>query len=222
MTATRKHLNYPNEEDEWTWKLTKDGDYSVKSAYQELMNRKVEDKQNRKQIGIVWNKLVPMKIAVFSWKMLQDRIPTMKNLLQKGAFNPNFSTKCRMCDSIEEEMAHLFFDCRIAANVWRKVNEWLDLDNYSFRSTSSREHLEDFVNLFNGNRKCIGNLIWQNTIWNLWLRRNSTVFSGVYLSDDEVLDKICSNTYAWLKNKNRVSIEASLSDWIRAPEFCIA
>ncbi|KAL8509574.1 hypothetical protein ACS0TY_016699 [Phlomoides rotata] len=210
LVAAKRYLRSPMEEDYWCWKLTKDGQYSVRSAYQVLLNKNSEVNQQRKELGVVWNKLVPSKIAAFAWKLLQDRIPTMGNLLRRGSLNPNFSKKCRLCGNMDEETTHLFFGCHTAKNVWNKVLLWLDLDSLS--SVSCKDHLEEFVFRFNGSNKGIGNLIWQSTIWNLWLRRNATIFSGKDMSDEEVFDKIRSNTFAWLKNRNRISFGSSFTD----------
>ncbi|KAL8482926.1 hypothetical protein ACS0TY_025825 [Phlomoides rotata] len=135
-------------EDHWIWKLTKDGTYSVKSAYQELDRRNVGDSTSLATHGIVWNKNVPLKIAAFSWKLIQDRLPTMWNLLQRGAFNPNYSTKCRVCGNFDEDTKHLFFDCRLAIVVWKKVLLWFDIGN--LRRASGQEHLEEFAKAFQG------------------------------------------------------------------------
>ncbi|KAL8547686.1 hypothetical protein ACS0TY_007127 [Phlomoides rotata] len=111
LLETEVNLKTPTVEDHWTWKLSKNGCYSAKSAYLELDRRKSDDSASSAALGIVWNKNVPLKISAFSWKLLQDRVPTMWNLLQRGAFNPNYSLKCRVCGKFDEDTNHLFFYC---------------------------------------------------------------------------------------------------------------
>ncbi|KAL8471934.1 hypothetical protein ACS0TY_029244 [Phlomoides rotata] len=130
LEAAGPNLKPSLEEDKWTWKLTKDGIYSAKTAYQELHRRKYGDCTIMREYEKVWNKLVPLKIAAFNWKMIQDRVPTMWNLLQRGAFNPNYSTKCRVCGNFDEDTTHLFFNCRSTLEVWKKVCNWFDLSNF--------------------------------------------------------------------------------------------
>ncbi|KAL8481959.1 hypothetical protein ACS0TY_028195 [Phlomoides rotata] len=170
--------------------------------------------------GIIWNKCVPLKTAAFSWKLIQDRIPTMWNLLQRDAFNPNYSLKCRVCGKFDEGTTHLFFDCWSAQVVWKKVNFWFDLGTLS--SASGKDHLEEFVKSFKGMHKDVGNLIWQCTIWNIWIRRNSIIFLGKSISDEEVFEKICMNSFAWLKNRNILSSGISFYDWFRKLESCFS
>ncbi|KAL8464671.1 hypothetical protein ACS0TY_034248 [Phlomoides rotata] len=202
------------------WNLTKDGSYSVKIAYQEIAKRKAGDNTNLEEIGLVWNKAVPLKIAAFSWKLIQDHIPTIWNLLQRGAFNPNYSTKCRVCGKFDEDTKHLFFECHAAAAVWERVPHWFDFNCSNL--ASGEEHMREFVMQFKGINKNVGNLIWQCTVWNIWLRRNSIIFSGLNISDEEVFEKVCMNSFAWLKNRNLISLVISFSDWFRNPAACFS
>ncbi|KAL4589234.1 hypothetical protein LXL04_002140 [Taraxacum kok-saghyz] len=34
------------------------------------------------------------------------------------------STICPLCNSVEEDVNHLFFGCSVAANVWKKTRDW--------------------------------------------------------------------------------------------------
>lgn len=72
----------------------------------------------------VWNKNVPLKIASFSWRLLQDKIPTIINLWRRSAYNPNFSTKCVLCGKNDESSEHLFFLSEFAAAVWEEWYSW--------------------------------------------------------------------------------------------------
>ncbi|KAL8502439.1 hypothetical protein ACS0TY_021544 [Phlomoides rotata] len=122
-------LKTTDEVDTWKWDLTKDGSYSVKSAYQEIAKREAGNSSNLENFGFVWNKAVPLKIAAFTWKLMHDRIPTMWNLLQRRAFNSSYSTKCRVCGKFDEDTKHLFLDCKVAVAVWERVLLWFDLNN---------------------------------------------------------------------------------------------
>ncbi|KAL8498966.1 hypothetical protein ACS0TY_022070 [Phlomoides rotata] len=153
LQETEAHMKASTVMDHWTWKLTKDGVYSVNSAYLELDRRKSGDISCSAAIGIIWNKNVPLKIAAFSWKLLQDRVPTMWNLLQRGAFNPKYSLKCRVCGKFDEDTKHLFFDCCLDISVWKKVHQWFDIGNLWRKY--GMEHLEGFVTAFRENQSLV-------------------------------------------------------------------
>nr|GEW92491.1 RNA-directed DNA polymerase, eukaryota, reverse transcriptase zinc-binding domain protein [Tanacetum cinerariifolium] len=58
--------------DRWSWTLHGLGDFSVKSAREEIDKHVlvVSPSQNR------WSKVLPIKLNVFSWRMMLDRLPT--------------------------------------------------------------------------------------------------------------------------------------------------
>ncbi|KAL8512522.1 hypothetical protein ACS0TY_018847 [Phlomoides rotata] len=117
------------------------------------------------------------------------------------------SVATRVCGNFDEDTKHLFFDCHLAIAVWKKVLLWFDIGK--LRRTFGKEHLKEFVKEFRGKNKSVANIIWQCTTWNFWIRRNLIIFSGKNLSDDEVFEKICLNSFAWLKNRNLIHLETS-------------
>ena len=69
--------------DRWRWVLDPIGGYCVKGTYQYLTlpTPPVE-------IGLydaAWLKQVPLKVSVFVWRLLHNRLPTKDNLLRRGA-----------------------------------------------------------------------------------------------------------------------------------------
>jgi hypothetical protein len=75
-------------EDKWTWTLSPDGRYSVKSACSSLLRGLpavgAPKGDTLQAVSRVWKSLAPSKVAVFSWQLLLDRIPTRINLVRRG------------------------------------------------------------------------------------------------------------------------------------------
>ncbi|GKV52014.1 hypothetical protein SLEP1_g58623 [Rubroshorea leprosula] len=64
--------------DKWQWHYDKEGKYKVKDVYNFLQpTNSVKETCFFKK---TWNALVPLKVCGFSWQLLQNRIPTKKNL----------------------------------------------------------------------------------------------------------------------------------------------
>ncbi|KAL8507221.1 hypothetical protein ACS0TY_017946 [Phlomoides rotata] len=61
--------------------------------------------------------------------MVQDKVPSILNLQQRGAFNLSFSTSCRLCGSVDEGTNHLFFECHHSRLTWGKIYNWFGIDN---------------------------------------------------------------------------------------------
>lgn len=60
--------------DKWVWVLESSGEYFVKSAYKALMDKHIA--ATNIFLNRVWNKLVPLKVSAFAWKLAQDKIPS--------------------------------------------------------------------------------------------------------------------------------------------------
>ncbi|KAK2382490.1 hypothetical protein QL285_070021 [Trifolium repens] len=79
--------------DRWQWRLDPVSGYSVCDAYQILTS------QDTVTIGaadyLLWHKQVPLKVSIFAWRLLRDRLPTKANLVSDDSnfydvFNINY------------------------------------------------------------------------------------------------------------------------------------
>ena len=68
-----------------------------------------------------WNKLIPTKVRIFSWKARPDRLPTRENLLKRGVILDD--ARCVLCDETIESGDHVFAGCRKSAEVRTEVNK---------------------------------------------------------------------------------------------------
>lgn len=58
----------------------------------------------------------------FVWKLEQNRIPTVKNLANRGVVVQN--GMCKGCNKVEETVDHLFFKCEIFSALWTECLRW--------------------------------------------------------------------------------------------------
>lgn len=109
-------------EDKWTWHYTKNGAFSVKSAYVLVVKDKARSRAstsacNSKRIWKkIWKLRLPSKIRMFAWKVLHDGIQTRANLCKRGV--KNVDPICPMCGESEETTLHCFFKCPDAGLIW--------------------------------------------------------------------------------------------------------
>lgn len=92
----------------WRWSAT--GLYTVKSAYNTMMDRPAP-KNTTVQI---WKIKAPTRVAIFTWLMLRNRILTIDNLRKREWCLVN---RCHMCKREEESVNHLFGECNYAQQV---------------------------------------------------------------------------------------------------------
>jgi hypothetical protein len=86
LEITRIPLNIQQEADKPIWKLSRNGIYSVRSAYYQLMEVIIDN--NHLKIEGNWRKLwqlgVPNKVKLFLWRTLRGCLPVRSRIVNKG------------------------------------------------------------------------------------------------------------------------------------------
>ena len=96
--------------DNWLWSPGK-GNYSAKSFYTTMHAHMPADEPCK----WIWESRSIMKIKVFAWLMLNDRLNTRDLLTRKNFYIE--SSICVLCDDEPNEyMKHLFFSCDFSQN----------------------------------------------------------------------------------------------------------
>ncbi|GAU16879.1 hypothetical protein TSUD_368280 [Trifolium subterraneum] len=123
-------------EDSWVWTMDPTGSYSGKSAYLAITGVEATHEPNS-LLARVWKSWAPSKVLVFSWQLLQDRVPTKQNLLRRRIFMEAFQSLCALCGDVVESVDHLFitYDCIFI--FWYNLARWLGFELVSPNSISS-------------------------------------------------------------------------------------
>lgn len=103
----------PDLPDTVTWKLTANGDYTTKSAYQAQFLGSTANNFNK----LIWRNWAPPKCKFFRWLALQDRLWTSDRLAARGW--PNNGV-CPLCRCVQESGIHLFKGCRVTRGFGRQ------------------------------------------------------------------------------------------------------
>jgi len=74
---------------------------------------------------MVWKAKIPAKIKIFLWLVLNNAILTKDNLIKRKWFG---SPLCHFCNE-DENIDHLFFQCRMAKAVWAVIAHSIGADN---------------------------------------------------------------------------------------------
>jgi len=101
--------------DRWVWRLHSSQRYKIKSAYSNLTAAEVDF--NVDDNHVLWIKAIPLKVNIFIWHVLLNRIATKDNLFMTNIFvasNVHCSTDCESLEDID----HLFFKCDFYARLW--------------------------------------------------------------------------------------------------------
>jgi ribonuclease HI len=184
--------------DQLLWKLTDDGDLSLKDAYL-FKSQQVQDVSWAK---CIWCPDIPPSKALFVWRIMHGKVPTDDNLMVRGCSIPS---QCNLCNRHVETSFHLFFECPFAVRLWSWFAGCL---NQTLQFTS----MEDMWSISDGQwspqskitiNAAIVHLL--NTIWwarnqgryynsNIsWRNAISLIIAGTYLSGNNTL-KSASNS----------------------------
>lgn len=99
-----------DQQDTVTWRWEKSGCFSVKSFYRALERGPLI----REEVSNIWKIKGPLRVMIFGWLMLRNRILTVDNLVARGWAMVNM---CIICKKDSETVKHLFGDCQTANQI---------------------------------------------------------------------------------------------------------
>ncbi|GJX78798.1 reverse transcriptase domain, reverse transcriptase zinc-binding domain protein [Tanacetum coccineum] len=109
---------------DWIWSIRdEDGVFTVKELTR-LIEEKILISDNGGQ-ETLWNKLVPKKVNIFTWRALRGRLSVRVELDKRGVDLD--SVLCLSCDNIVETCAHCLINCDLTMSVWDKIFNWWDV-----------------------------------------------------------------------------------------------
>lgn len=160
-----------------------------------------------------WNKCLPIKINVHTWRLFRDRLPTRYNLDIRGI--DLHSSLCPVCDEHIETSKHLFIDCSIASQLWKLVCYWWGFHDYP-KDVCGLITWADSVDL-NGSAKIWFDVVVQSTTWIILRYRNKICFDSKPPRKDTLGDDIMILSHSWISHKSKLSCPKWL-DWIVNPK----
>ncbi|XP_045791279.1 uncharacterized protein LOC123885984 [Trifolium pratense] len=167
------------DEDVPIWRFSKNGIYSVRSAYYQLMEAIIDNTHLRVEGD-------SMKI----WRTLGGCLPV--RLLQKGVqCEPN----CPCCASATENECHCFIGCDVAQEVWREMGDRETMEQYVW---NAQGHVELFFTLLQDldSERMARNVM---TLWMIWWRRNQKCWHDNLHSTSEVKQRATESLDDWLR-----------------------
>ncbi|GKA83938.1 RNA-directed DNA polymerase, eukaryota [Tanacetum coccineum] len=194
----------------WVWDLNGDGVFRVK----DVRNLLDETFLPKADTPMRWIKCIPIKVNVFVWKALQDRLPTRSNLVRRNILIDSLS--CPICDGEPEDSSHLFFRCCLARDVTRLVCRWWDLDFHSFNSYTDWQGWFKQLRLGAKSKEVLEGVFYVSW-WSLWNFRNHLLFADSNPRKDAIFDEIVLRSFNWcLARGNRTLNWVS---WLQHPHL---
>ena len=183
----------PDQEDEITWKLNREGKYTAKTAYQ----MQCQQAPNPAYSSFIWKVWAPNKLKMFMWLLIRDRLWCNDRLQRRGWPNGYF---CPLCTRNLETSTHFIWNCSFSHLVWGKCATWSGCSSLAPVMTFQLSSAQTCQLLINKTatacRRGIRSLIIM-IAWELWRERNHCVFREKTPRVDDVLTAIRSNIEQW-------------------------
>lgn len=103
------------------WELTKNGEFTVKSAYYLEMQRRTgsvggSDPDLKKSLWKrLWKAMLPQKVKKLMWRAVNNGLPTMDTLAKRGI---DVDRICPRCGEEVETTTHLMLHCTESRLLW--------------------------------------------------------------------------------------------------------
>ena len=205
----------------WAWALTKDGSFSVRSAYftQLKMSRAGKSSSSvSKELTLwtkVWKTKTAPKIQTFGWKVLHDSIPVRANIMKR---NMGDDGVCPMCGEADETVMHALVRCEEAAMTWRVSPLRIECN-----SVMERSIMEWCLRLDKEVKDSLWWSIFWSLLWGIWLKRNAWIFDKKKTHCLVVINKALALVREWEKANENIAPESNeernlVKVW-KPPEF---
>ncbi|XP_042942596.1 uncharacterized protein LOC122276753 [Carya illinoinensis] len=165
-------------EDRLIWQGTKDGVFTMKSAYylQNELNALMFHQScliiKKKTIWTrCWSFKIPNALKTFMWRACLESLPTRLNLAKKRICE---SPKCLVCLSEDETMIHILWNCPFAIDVWRQGPS--GLHKSSIRPRKFSDLVEALISTCDQETMELFAIITRS----IWGRRNQFIFENSF------------------------------------------
>jgi mannosylglycoprotein endo-beta-mannosidase len=216
-------VNFSLDDDAWCWLVDEDGEFSVKSSYNYLVEELAsEDNEEEVVVNVlaqIWESPAPSKVIAFSWQLLLDRIPTRRNLEVRNMLPMDVPWECLGCVGNFENSTHLFLHCPCAMWVCGEIFKWIGV---SIVIPPSLPLLFELVKGAARNAKIRRGflLIWHASLWTMWKARNSSIFSTGCFSPRVIVEEIKVVSWKWCLARLKVT-PCMYYEWIWDPGDCL-
>jgi hypothetical protein len=212
-------LNF--EVDRWCWKINPVDGFSVKSAFDFLVDLESEPNRSEFELEVfakIWESPAPSKVIALSWRLLYDLLPTKDNLRSRGVVQNPMDGNCCWCNLCPETSNHLFLHCSVAHRVWCEIFKWLGV---VIVMPANSFHLFDCFSGAGSNKKSRNGLrlVWHTAIWLLWRARNNLIFNNIREGPSDIVEGI--KVLSWRWSVVRLKIAPCLFyEWVWDPGAC--
>ncbi|KAL5773510.1 hypothetical protein ACOSP7_013101 [Xanthoceras sorbifolium] len=191
--------------DKAIWKLSKDGTFSVKSAYIENIDADFHDKWKWR---FNWKLRVPPKICFFLLTLLHGKLLTNLQRMIRGI---TLDDSCFDCGESCEDLNHLFRQCTTTIETWKSCwvgmeNSWLFIGDWEEWILN---HLKNNTMIPVLNGKCPSSVWFAFILWFIWKWRCKKIFDPNFCPPPCIQLYIMKYVHDWVNASNNAPLFAT-------------
>ncbi|GKE07349.1 RNA-directed DNA polymerase, eukaryota, reverse transcriptase zinc-binding domain protein [Tanacetum coccineum] len=202
------HFNLSDEQDSWKFIADQSRQFSVKA----IRNHISISTSLLSPHPTHWNKMLPSKVNILLWRVMNRRVPTRINLDMRGIDLDTL--RCPVCDDDLESEDHIFAKCCIAVDTWRGVL-WWHIPGITITSLEDVLSLDGRVPLESKFHHYF-DVVVGTTVWYLWSFRNKVTFSQKRPRKDLIFNDIKLSAFTWISSRNK-NVSHSWLEWLCNP-----
>lgn len=205
-----------NDLDEVSWVLERSAKFSTKSLYNCLTHGEVNDKIN----DLLWKCKIPLKVKIFLWQAIHNKLQTAVSLSKKGWHG---SPLCCVCLK-PETVNHLLSECVFTQYIWCCIRDAFCLQGFPL---SIQELISQWLPRRLGVPKRLVLGFFAGVAWAVWKNRNKMAIEKNFpVSPDAVIHMAINFVQMWAElcresDRSKMRNMAScLPDWMNQKSRC--
>jgi hypothetical protein len=177
-----------SQEDTCIWRGTKNGSFSVRSAYyiqREIERSGIAESSSTGKRPKVWKKIWNLKIPNaeknFLWRACHESLPTRQNLKWRNIID---DASCPFCNMEDETAIHILWQCPSAKDVWCVGPKMLQ------KSTEEGKNFRGVVEAVLEKCSPEDMAFFAGVARRIWWRRNEVVHGGVFVHPISLVQQV--------------------------------
>jgi hypothetical protein len=106
-----------NQLDKWIWVKSSNGEFSVKSAFKEVIHEDFDPEINV-VMNQIWKSNLHQRLKMHLWRIAAGVLPTKESF---SRFLPILDISCPFCNACPESVVHIFWECDLARALWMGI-----------------------------------------------------------------------------------------------------
>ncbi|KAH0724791.1 hypothetical protein KY284_000656 [Solanum tuberosum] len=142
--------------------------YNISNIYWQMRGTKEKVEWR----SLVWTNFRAPKWLFIMYLAVNERLATKDRLAKWGVLQV---LTCTLCQLVDEDHDHMFFQCAYAAEVWMGILQWQGITRSAMNWINEIQWAVKYMK-GKSSRTLVYRMAMASTIYHIWLERNASIF----------------------------------------------